>query len=157
MGLAGRMTAAGGMARRGLLCGILVLTVSCAPVYRNHGYAPTEQDLAQVGIGATREEVATAIGRPSTAALLNDSGWYYIQSRFRHYGLREPQEAEREVVAVSFDASGRVANIERFGLDQGVIVPLSRRVTTTSIQGSTFLRQLFGSVGRIRADQVLED
>lgn len=157
MGLAGRMTAAGATARRGLLGGVLLVTVACSPVYRNHGYVPTEVDLREVQIGDTRDDVAAAIGRPATAALLNDSGWYYIQSRFRHFGLRQPQEVEREVLAVSFTPDGRVQNIERFGLDQGVIVPLSRRVTTTSIQGSTFLRQLFGSVGRLRADQILED
>lgn len=157
MGLAGRMTAARVNIRRGLLGGVLVLTVACSPVFRNHGYAPTELDLANVQIGATREEVAEAIGRPATSALLNDSGWYYIQSRFRHFGLREPREVERQVVAVSFTGDGRVQNVERFGLDDGVIVPISRRVTTTSIQGSTFLRQLFGSIGQLRADQILED
>lgn len=157
MGLAGRMTVARATARRGLLCGVLVLTVACTPVYRNHGYVPTDNDLSQVNLGATQDEVAQAIGRPATEALLGDGGWYYVQSRFRHFGLREPAEVERQVVAVSFSQDGRVTNIERFGLEKGVIVPLSRRVTETSIQGSTFLRQLFGSVGRLRADQILED
>lgn len=140
-----------------MLAGIAIVSmVACAPIYRNHGYAPMEQDLAQVQIGATQDEVAQTIGRPSMTALLNDNNWYYIQSRFRTFGLSS-REVSREVVAISFTSQGRVSNVERFGLENGRIIPLSRRVTTSGVEGSSFLRQLFGSVGRLRADQVLED
>ncbi|WP_128254201.1 outer membrane protein assembly factor BamE [Falsirhodobacter deserti] len=134
----------------------LISVVACAPIYRNHGYVPMDQDLASIQIGATRDQVAEAVGRPATTALLNENGWYYIQSRFRTFGLSR-KEVDREVVAISFDGQGRVSNVERFGLEQGRIVPLSRRVTNSGIEGSTFLRQLFGSVGRMRADQVIDD
>lgn len=140
-----------------MLVGVaLVSVVGCTPIYRNHGYVPMDQDLSQVQIGATQDQVAEAIGRPAMTALLNDNGWYYIQSRFRTFGVRT-REVDREVVAVSFNQQGRVSNVERFGLEQGRIVPLSRRVTTSGVEGSSFLRQLFGSVGRLRADQVLDD
>lgn len=140
-----------------MLVGVaLVSVVGCTPIYRNHGYVPMDQDLSQVQIGATQDQVAEAIGRPAMTALLNDNGWYYIQSRFRTFGVRT-REVDREVVAVSFDQQGRVSNVERFGLERGRIVPLSRRVTTSGVEGSSFLRQLFGSVGRLRADQVLDD
>lgn len=151
--LSGRAKAA-----RAVVFGALLLSVAaCSPVFRNHGYAPTDLELSQVNIGATREQVAQAVGRPTTMGLLNDQGWFYVQSRFRHFGARAPREIEREVVAISFTPQGTVSNIERFGLEQGRIVPLSRRVTDADFQGNTFLRQLFGSVGRLRADQILED
>ena len=35
---------------------------------------------------------------------------------------------ERQVVAISFNESGTVTNVERFGLERGQIVVLSRRV-----------------------------
>lgn len=151
--LSGRAKAA-----RAVVFGALLLSVAaCSPVFRNHGYAPTDAELSQVNIGATREQVAQAVGRPTTMGLLNDQGWFYVQSRFRHFGARAPREIEREVVAISFTPQGTVSNVERFGLEQGRIVPLSRRVTDADFQGNTFLRQLFGSVGRLRADQILED
>ncbi|MCJ8139739.1 outer membrane protein assembly factor BamE [Falsirhodobacter halotolerans] len=144
------------MMTRGAVLGLVLITLSaCAPIFRNHGYVPMDQDLARVQIGASRDQVSELIGRPTTTTLLNDGEWYYVQSRFRTFGVFT-REIRREVVAISFNGD-RVANVERFGLEQGRVVPLSRRVTQNSVEGSSFLRQLFGSVGRIRADQVLDD
>lgn len=135
----------------------LLALAACQPIVRNHGYVPTDQALALVEVGVdTRETVAEKVGRPSAAGLLNDVGWYWVQSRFETVGPRAPREVHREVVAISFDEGGRVANVERFGLEEGRIVPLSRRVTEENIRGRTFLEQLFGNVGGIRADQILD-
>ncbi|SNX67582.1 Beta-barrel assembly machine subunit BamE [Cereibacter ovatus] len=143
--------------RAALVVALSAGVAACQPIYRNHGYVPTDQDLAQVQVGRdTRETVATAVGRPTAAGLLNDEGWYYVQSRVRHYGAKEPQEVERQVVAISFDQNGVVRNVERFGLEQGRIVPLSRRVTESNIRGTSFLRQLFGNIGLFRAEDVIE-
>ncbi|SFP20503.1 outer membrane protein assembly factor BamE [Tranquillimonas alkanivorans] len=131
---------------------------ACSPIYRNHGYVPTDRDLADLSVGIdTRDTVAAAVGRPSAAGLLKESGWYYVQSRWRHYGAFEPREIDRQVVAISFNDGGVITNIERFGLEEGRVVPLSRRVTDSNIAGISFLRQLFGSVGNFTADQLLGD
>ena len=46
----------------------LIAVVACAPVYRNHGYIPSDDELALVEVGIdTRETVAVAVGRPSAA------------------------------------------------------------------------------------------
>jgi hypothetical protein len=37
------------------------------------------------------------------------------------------------------------------------VVALSRRVTDSNIKGMSILRQLFGSLGRLRADQLLKN
>lgn len=154
-GLMARVSGAATVSRGVMGAMVLMLAVACTPIYRNHGYVPAPEELAQIKIGSTREEVANVIGRPSAEALLGDGGWYYVQSRWETYGARAPKEVDRQVLAVSFDKAGRVSNIEHFGLEKGRIVTLSRRVTTTSVQNSTFLRQLFQSVGRVSADQLL--
>lgn len=137
--------------------GILSLSLmACAPIYRNHGYIPEQVELDAIKIGASREEVAAAIGRPSASGLLNDVGWFYVQSRWEHIGGRSPKEIDRQVVAISFSEAGNVTNIERFGLERGRVVALSRRVTESNIKGIGFLRQLFGSIGRLRADQLVD-
>ncbi len=133
----------------------LMLAVACTPIYRNHGYVPAPEELAQLKIGASREDVAAAVGRPSAQGLLNDDGWYYVQSRWETYGARAPKEVERQIVAVSFDKSGRVSNVEHFGLEKGQVVTLSRRVTTPSVQSPGLLRQIFSNVGRLSAGQLL--
>ena len=118
-------------------------------MFRNHGYVPPEDQLAQIEVGRdSREDVAGLVGRPTAEGILGDQGWYYVQSRFRNYGYRPSVEVDRQVVAISFDAGGTVSNIERFGLEDGRVVPLSRRVTEANVQGVGFLRQLFGNIGR---------
>lgn len=130
---------------------------ACQPIYRSHGYVPSDSDLAMLVVGQdTRDTVGDFIGRPSSAGVLEDGGWYYVGSRWREVGWRKPQEIEREVVAISFDAGGVVRNIERFGLQDGRVVTLSRRVTDSNIKGVTFLGQLLGSIGNVDAGQFID-
>lgn len=146
--------------RGAFVAGLAVLVVgaaACTPIYRNHGYVPSAQELATVSVGDSREEVATKIGRPSAQGLLNDTGWYYVQSRWEHRGGRSPVEVDRQVLAVTFSEAGRVTNIEHFGLEDGRVVALSRRVTEANIKGLSFIRQLLGNVGRFSADQLLNN
>jgi len=135
---------------------LAVLVTACAQVYRNHGYVPTEDELAAITVGVdTHDTVAGAIGRPSAAGLLNDEGWYYVQSRYRLRGPREPEEIDRQVVAISFDKDGVVSNVERFGLADGRVVALSRRVTDSSIRGASLISRLMRNFGRFRAEDFI--
>lgn len=134
---------------------VLCLASACTPIYRNHGYVPTDLELAAIKVGVdTRDSVATAIGRPSAEGLLNDEAWFYVQSRWRNYGLQKPKEIERQVVQISFNSGGTVTNIERFGLEDGQVVVLSRRVTTQNVKGRSALSQIFANVGKLNADQL---
>jgi outer membrane protein assembly factor BamE (lipoprotein component of BamABCDE complex) len=135
---------------------VLCVAAACTPVFRNHGYVPAEDELAQLEVGRdTRDSVEVAVGRPSAAGLLNDEGWYYVQSRYRLAGPRAPREIERQVVAISFDEGGTVTNIERFGLEDGRVITLSRRVTETNIKGASLIRQLLRNFGRINPGDFL--
>ncbi|MES2540049.1 MAG: outer membrane protein assembly factor BamE [Pseudomonadota bacterium] len=144
-------------ARKGWLMLALVASVAaCSPVIRNHGYVPTEQELALVEIGTdTRETVGEKIGRPTTSGLLNDVGWFYVQSQYRHFGPRAPQEIQRQVLAVTFNEAGTVENIASYGLDDGKVVQISRRVTEPNVKGLSFIQQLLGSFGRLQAGDLL--
>jgi len=138
-------------------CG-LALAVGCTTLYRNHGYAPTDDQLAEVLVGIdTRDTVADIVGPPTASGVSNGGGFFYVQSRFRLLGPLEPEEIEREVVAIRFDDAGVVSNVERFGLENGQVVALSRRVTEENVRDSTFLRQLFGSIGQFNAEDFLGD
>lgn len=135
---------------------MLLTVVGCTEIVRNHGYAPAEDELATLAVGKdTRESVAFKVGRPSAGGLMQDGAWYYVQSRWSQRGAAAPQEIGREVVAISFDGRGQVSNIERFGLEDGQVVALSRRVTDTNIKGVGLIRQLLGNLGRINPGQFL--
>lgn len=130
---------------------------ACTPIYRNHGYVPPEMDLSQVVVGqTTMDEVQGLIGRPSAQGLLTGAGWYYVGSRWRHYGAAEPREVSREVVAVSFAPNGVVSNVERFGLERGRVVVLSRRVTEGSVTEISLVGQLLGNLGNFQAADMID-
>lgn len=140
-----------------LVGGLIVILTACTPIQTNHGYIPTDKDLALLVVGVdSRDTVSATIGRPAASGLLGDEAWYYIQSRWQTMGAAAPVETAREVVAITFGATGLIENIERFGLDQGRIVPLSRRVTTTNIRGKSVLAQIFSNVGRLNTDQLFQ-
>jgi len=141
----------------GLCVAALSLLMACSNITRSHGYVPSNSDLDAIIVGVdTKETVADAVGRPTTAGILANGGWYYVASEFSAYGIQERREISREVVAISFDEQGVVENIERFGLEDGKVVAISRRVTDSNIKGVSFLRQLFGSIGNFAADQLIQ-
>lgn len=149
------MSGFGRMTRIGVAGVVLCATTACTTLYRDHGYAPTEHDLAEIKVGAdTRQTVSEKIGAPGTTGVLVDSGWYYVQSRYSQFAFQAPKEVERQVVAISFDKRGVVTNVERFGLEKGEVVTLSRRVTDSNTRGVGFLKQLLGSLGRVNAAQI---
>lgn len=144
-----------GLVRGTILAGFMVLA-GCTSQYRNHGYAPSDADLQNILVGVdTRATVEDLVGRPSTSGVLTEGAYYYLSSRVRHFAYTTPKEVDRQVVAISFDGDGVVANIERFGLQDGRVVPLSRRVTESSVQNTAFLRQLIGNIGRFNPGQFL--
>lgn len=131
---------------------------ACAPVYRNHGFIPAPEDLSQVVVGQTTvDELQGLIGRPSAQGLLTGSGWYYVGSRWRHFGALEPREISREVVAESFSPNGVVTNVERFGLERGRVVTLSRRVTDSGVTGVSLAGQLLGNLGNFNPAGIIGD
>lgn len=133
---------------------VLGLVAACSNIERKHGYVPEDADLNQIVVGVdTKETVADIVGRPTASGVLASGGWYYVSSKFREYGIRERVEVDRQVVAISFTEDGTVENIERFGLQDGKVIAISRRVTDSNIKGVSFLRQLFGSLGNFAADQ----
>ena len=128
----------------------LVLASGCAATYRNHGYVPPQETLDQIVVGVdTRDSVAETAGTPSSQGVLQESGYYYVRSRVRNFGAAAPEVIEREVLAISFDGRGVVTNIERFGLEDGRVITLDRRVTDSGVVDRTFIRQLLRNFGRI--------
>ena len=131
------------------LCCLIVMT-ACSATYQNHGYAPLDEDLQNLVVGVdTRATVDDSVGPPSLSGMLGDGNYYYVRSRVREYGMFRPEVVERQVLAISFNGDNTIANIERFGLEDGNIVPLSRRVTDSSVLSNGFLRQLLGNITNI--------
>lgn len=136
-------------------CGRLVIAIglslvvsACSATYRNYGYVPPQEDLDQIAVGVdTRASVEETLGSGGASSVLEEDALYFVRSRVRSFAMFEPEVIERDVVAVSFDNSGVVQNIETFGLERGQVVRLSRRVTDSSVANKSFFQQLFGNIG----------
>lgn len=136
----------------------IVVLAGCSSTYKFHGYAPSEDELADVIVGAdTRETVEEIIGKPSSSGLLEDGSWYYVATKVEHRTYRAPKAVERELVAVSFDVAGVVSNVERFGLEDGRVITLSRRVTDLPVKGPSVLSQILGNIGNFDISQIAGD
>lgn len=136
----------------------LCLFASCTRLQDSHGYVPDDPLLDQIVVGVDTKETAQRIlGNPGTAGVIDDRGWYYVKSDYERFLWRAPVEVDREVVVVSFTDNDVVENVERYGLEDGQVVALSRRVTTANTQGVGFLRQFFSNLGNFDAGQFLGD
>lgn len=138
-----------------LLC---LVAAGCAAQFRNHGYIPPEEDIANVIVGVdTKDTVAETLGTPTAGGVLQDGGFYYVRSQFRTIGPFRPKEVSRELLAVTFQGDGVVSNVERFGLEDGQVVTLSRRVTDNGLNNISFIRQLLGNIGNFDPNSVLNN
>jgi outer membrane protein assembly factor BamE (lipoprotein component of BamABCDE complex) len=146
------------------LAAVLVLTAmlgsglsGCAPVVRNHGYAPDDAILADVTVGQdTRGSVQRKLGRPSSTGVFTDTGWYYVSTRIESYMYHEPKVADRRVVAVEFDANDLVASVDVFGIEDGRIIDLQTRTTPTHGRQLTILQQILGNLGQLGSGEFLD-
>lgn len=132
-----------------------LVLAACSPIMRFHGYAPSDDELAQIQVGRdTRATVAEKVGQPGMGGVMEGSGWYYVQSNWRQMGPRAPVEVDRQVVAITFNERDVVTNIERFGLEDGQIVALSRRVTDTGPRGMGVLQSIFSVIGNFTPSMI---
>ncbi len=129
---------------------VFMALTACAATYQNHGYVPTDSELAELIVGVdSRATVDDLVGAPTSSGLLGGGDYYYVRSRVRSFGMFRPEVIDRQILAISFDDTDTIANIERFGLEDGKFVALSRRVTDSSVVGNGFWRQILGNFGNI--------
>lgn len=130
---------------------------ACSPQIRHHGYVPDDTLLSGIEVGrATRDDVAEAIGPPRITGLLSDAAWFYVGSRWEQRAPRPAVEVSRDLLAISFDARGVVSNIERFSLEDGEAVALSRRITETSVREQGFFSRILRNVGQFSAEDLVD-
>lgn len=143
-------SSAKGYARWAAIAGIALMS-ACAPIIERHGYVPAARDLAKLTPGvSTRAEVEELLPPPTTRGAAGDSDMYYVFSKFSTFGPMPQREVDRQIVALSF-AGDRLTGISRFGLQDGIAVPLTQRATNDNVTNLSFIRQLMGNFGRVDA------
>ncbi len=130
---------------------------ACTNNQKSHGYAPDDSDLAEIEVGISKKnDVIAAAGQPVVRNIHYGESWFYVSTQFSGIGFERSKIVDREIVAVSFDNNELVSNVERYGLDDGRVVALSRRVTETNLGRLSVIEQLLRSLGRIDPTELLD-
>lgn len=128
--------------------------LACAPVYDTRGYIFDGDVVAKIEKNTTtRDTLIAELGSPTSTSAFGESAVYYIQSRFVTESYRAPEETDRKVLAVYFDAAQKVRDYAIYGLDDGIIVPIVQRTTQTQGQELSAIAQIFSNLGRFEGEE----
>jgi len=136
------------------LAGAAILGLAaCAPVENQRGYVPDQQALSSIQVGMdSKDTVSKKLGDPSTSATFGNDTWYYISAHVVQNAFFAPRPTERNIVAVSFNGEGKVADVHRYTLADGKVVDFVTRETPSRGRELSLLQQIFNAVpGRVGA------
>jgi outer membrane protein assembly factor BamE (lipoprotein component of BamABCDE complex) len=146
-------------ARAGIAASALAAAVTFAGCSSNplatsetltQGYVIDQQQIDQVPVGSSREQVLLALGTPSTTATFDNEVFYYIsQTRVRSVAFLNPKLVDQRVLAVYFGEDGRVTNIANYGKQDGKLFDFISRTTPTGGKDQNFLGQIISGAGNI--------
>lgn len=136
-------------ARISILVLVAALAAGCADQVSTHGHILRTATVEDVRPGvATRRDVQTALGTPTSVAPFDTSVWYYISQVRVRQAFFKPNTAQQQVLVVHFDGNDVVERIGVLAEDDSKEVTLVARETPTAGHELSFLEQLLGNVGR---------
>ncbi|MCF3936360.1 outer membrane protein assembly factor BamE [Acuticoccus sp. M5D2P5] len=128
----------------------LVVAISaCSPVSESftRGQKITPDQLEQVPVGSSREQVLLALGTPTSTGLTGGEVFYYIsQTSARSVAFQRPSVRDRRILAVYLDQDGDVTEIAEYGLKDGKVFDYLSRKTRTSGSDLAFVTQVLGGL-----------
>jgi len=132
-----------------VVAAMVLLLGACQPRVDTHGFMPNSELIEQVEPGlVSKLDVSEILGSPSTIATFDQDTWYYITQKTQNFAFFKPEIVDQQVLVVNFDDEDVVASINRYTIEDGLIIdPVSRKTPTVGKE-LTFLQQLFGNVGR---------
>jgi len=112
---------------------------------QRHGYIVSQDQLDQVPVGSSKEQVDFVLGTPSTTATFGNEVYYYISQTTETTAFLAPKVTDQRILAVYFDDDRRVSRMANYGLQDGRVFDFIGRKTPTSGAEVTLLRQIFSS------------
>ncbi len=128
--------------------GIVLSLSACAADITKHGHVFTDEDLAQVKEGMSRDQIILALGTPDTKSTVDQNAFYYISSTTkRSAAFLSPTIVDRRVVAVYFDKKNTVSRVAHYGLQDGKVIDFVSRTTPSKGSEEGLLKELFRNIG----------
>jgi outer membrane protein assembly factor BamE (lipoprotein component of BamABCDE complex) len=132
----------------GIAAAIGLALAACAETVTKHGHHFQENDLKAVNSGMSQEQVRTALGTPTTTAVVGSgSAYYYISSTQAQTSFFKPVEKDRKVLAVYFNQLGSVDRVSHYGIKDGKVFDYARQKTPTPSKDEGILKALFRNLG----------
>jgi outer membrane protein assembly factor BamE (lipoprotein component of BamABCDE complex) len=137
------------MAIRTAAAAAIMSLAACAADITKHGHIFTDEDVAQVKAGMSRDQVVLALGTPDTKSTVSQEAYYYISSTTkRSAAFLSPSIVDRTVVAVYFDKKDVVQRVAHYGLQDGKVIDFVKRETPSKGSEDGILKELFRNIGR---------
>ena len=140
---------------RGALA-VLAMTalLACSPMHNSHGFIPDKELVDKLRPGVhDRDSVTSLLGSPSSIADFNGETWLYVKRESEQIAFFEEKLVDQSVLAVRFDKTGLVTEIQRYEMADGKTLILVERTTPTRGRELTVIEQLFGNIGRFSSQQ----
>ena len=125
---------------------------ACSSIRETRGYIVDNVLVDSVAPGIdNRQSVEGALGRPTYISEYGDKTWYYISNITKRKPFVRPRTHEQTVLAVTFDAAGNVATVNRSGMENVTFLRPDGDETPTLGRERGFLEDLFGNIGQVGA------
>lgn len=124
-----------------------VALVACSPRLDTRGAMLDPETVEEIKPGIhTRNEVAQRLGTPSSLATFDDKTWYYIGNKTKTVAFLKPTVLEQQVIAVKFDETGTVKEVNKLDLKDGRDIQISDRVSPTRGRELGLFQQLYATL-----------
>ena len=138
-----------------MILGVALLLGGCSSIRESRGYVRDTLLIDAIAPGVDNQRsVEQTLGRPSFTSEFGQPTWYYVSSVTGRGPFRQPRIRDHAVLAVTFDAAGNVAAVEKSGIEKVVQLSPDGDKTPTLGRERSFLEDLFGNIGAVGAPGV---
>lgn len=130
--------------------GAAIATGGCTRIQLHQGHLLDETLVASVQPGVdNKESVEGTLGRPTFVGQFDQRDWYYVSRNTKQLAFSQPRPSQQTVLHVRFDEAGKVASVERTGLERVASISPMGDKTPTLGRNRSFFEELFGGIGQV--------
>lgn len=134
------------------LVAALGVVAGCTSIQDRRGYLADPLLYAGIRAGIDNQRsVQGTLGQPTFMSQYGQPTWYYVSSTTGQRPFGRPQIKDQSVLAIRFDSSGNVAEVDRSGIERVVYLSPDSAETPTLGRERGFFEDLFGNIGAVGA------
>lgn len=140
------------------LTSVLLLSACSTDIFnQTEGNMPSKSDILEIKQGMSQDDVRNLLGSPSAISSLDHRTWIYMNSTMKRMAFYEPEELERNIVAIEFNPEGKVIKLIELTKENGKDVVVSKDETPVMGTEQTFMEKYFGGVGYMPIEPTKEN